>query len=145
MELLIPRGRVYDEFIVVFAMVTSMCICAEYDLQSAMKLKQLDMEYGEKLTSVEQGELKSTGLRSTYVGRSPLKFTLNTSQLVPSTRCTTGQPIKLNSDYVPESSDERNENKIENDVQNMDGSITTKKSYIAPSPADNPHYIDDER
>ncbi|XP_037303115.1 uncharacterized protein LOC119193568 isoform X6 [Manduca sexta] len=109
-----------------------MCICAEYDLQSAMKLKQLDMEYGEKLTSVEQG-------------RSPLKFTLNTSQLVPSTRCTTGQPIKLNSDYVPESSDERNENKIENDVQNMDGSITTKKSYIAPSPADNPHYIDDER
>ncbi|KAG6461168.1 uncharacterized protein LOC115450748 isoform X5 [Manduca sexta] len=134
MELLIPRGRVYDEFIVVFAMVTSMCICAEYDLQSAMKLKQLDMEYGEKLTSVEQ-----------VAGRSPLKFTLNTSQLVPSTRCTTGQPIKLNSDYVPESSDERNENKIENDVQNMDGSITTKKSYIAPSPADNPHYIDDER
>ncbi|XP_037303114.1 uncharacterized protein LOC119193568 isoform X5 [Manduca sexta] len=111
-----------------------MCICAEYDLQSAMKLKQLDMEYGEKLTSVEQ-----------VAGRSPLKFTLNTSQLVPSTRCTTGQPIKLNSDYVPESSDERNENKIENDVQNMDGSITTKKSYIAPSPADNPHYIDDER
>ncbi|XP_037303113.1 uncharacterized protein LOC119193568 isoform X4 [Manduca sexta] len=117
-----------------------MCICAEYDLQSAMKLKQLDMEYGEKLTSVEQD------FRFKLMpGRSPLKFTLNTSQLVPSTRCTTGQPIKLNSDYVPESSDERNENKIENDVQNMDGSITTKKSYIAPSPADNPHYIDDER
>ncbi|XP_037303112.1 uncharacterized protein LOC119193568 isoform X3 [Manduca sexta] len=119
-----------------------MCICAEYDLQSAMKLKQLDMEYGEKLTSVEQDfRFKLMPV----AGRSPLKFTLNTSQLVPSTRCTTGQPIKLNSDYVPESSDERNENKIENDVQNMDGSITTKKSYIAPSPADNPHYIDDER
>ncbi|CAH2061736.1 unnamed protein product, partial [Iphiclides podalirius] len=107
-------------------------MCGATDYQYSAVNKKNDVEYGERLSSLENVRMPS-----------------NKSKLLHrSTRCTTGKPITMDPNYIP-SSDEEDRKKSENSKDAKDDIATegtaTKKLYKAPPTVKNPdHYIDDD-
>ncbi|XP_045507874.1 uncharacterized protein LOC123703770 isoform X3 [Colias croceus] len=107
----------------------------EYD----NRVKMLNMEYGERLSSFEN--VRNKPFR-------PLKLALPKKKMestLYSTRCTTDQAIKCENEFHQEEAAPQSEDENLKGQETEQPSVeTTKKQYYPPKPRKSPdHYIDD--